>query len=87
MHLLIIIRDIQQWEHYPIFTEVTPYDAFDEINKVVLDGISKNTASLVESRNMVPLTQLIHHQMVFMLSCLHQKHIHFKITQKLMEKL
>ena len=27
----------------------TPYDAFDEIQQVVLDGISENMASLVES--------------------------------------
>ena len=27
----------------------TPFEAFDEIHKVVLDGISENTASLVKS--------------------------------------
>ena len=28
----------------------TPYDAFDEIHQIVLDGISDNMASLVQSR-------------------------------------
>ena len=37
--------------------------------------------------NMVPLTQLIHQQMDFMLSCSHQNHIHYKLTQKLAETL
>ena len=33
----------------------TPYDAFDKIQEVVLDGISDNMDSLVESGNYVAI--------------------------------
>ena len=51
MHLLSSTRAIQQLEHYQIVTEVNPFDVFDEIHQVVIDGISDNMASLVESGN------------------------------------
>ena len=37
--------------HYPIVIELTPSDAFDEIQQVVSDGITENMALLVESGN------------------------------------
>ena len=65
----------------------TPYDAFEEIHEVVLDGISDNMASLVEYREQVTLTQLKQQQLDFMLSYSNQKHIHYNITQKWMDKI
>ena len=39
------------WDIIPLSQKSTPYDAFDEIHQVVLDGISDNMASLFESVN------------------------------------
>ena len=50
MQILASIRILQQMEHYPIFIkETTSSDTFDEIHQVVIDSISDNMASLVES--------------------------------------
>ena len=49
LHLLASPRLIQQLEHHPIVTEITPYETFDEIHQVVIDNISDNMSSLVQS--------------------------------------
>ena len=65
----------------------TPYDAFDEIHQVVLDGISDNMALLFESGKYGTINATDTGKIDFLLSCSHQKHIHFRITQQLMDKL
>ena len=44
LHLLASPRFIQQLEHHTMSHKSTPYDAYDEIHQVVLDGISDNMA-------------------------------------------
>ena len=51
MQLLTSISVPQQLEIIKLSQKSTPSDTFDEINQVVLDGISDNMASLVESGN------------------------------------
>ena len=41
----------KNWDIIQFPQKSTPYDAFDEIHQVVLDGISDNMASLVEPGN------------------------------------
>ena len=62
-------------------------DAFDYIHQVVIDGISDNMATLVESGKYGSINTTGTSTNSFMLSCSHKKHIHFRITQKLMDKL
>ena len=49
MHLLYSIRFINNWNIIQLSQKSTSSDIFDEIHQVVLDGISDNMASLVES--------------------------------------
>ena len=44
-----VLGSFNNWNIIQLSQKSTPYDAFDEINQVVLDGISDNMASLVES--------------------------------------
>ena len=44
-----VLGSFKNWNIIQLSQKSTPYDAFDEINQVVLDGISDNMASLVES--------------------------------------
>ena len=75
----------KNWNIIQLSHNSTPYEVFDEIHQVVIDGISDNTALLFESGNMVQLKQLTQKLMDFMLSCSHQKHTHFRITPLLTE--
>ena len=44
-----VLGSLSNWDIILLSQKSDPYDAFDEIQQVVLDGISDNTASLVES--------------------------------------
>ena len=44
-----VIGSFNNWNIIRLLLKSTPYDAFDEIHQVVLDGISDNMALLVES--------------------------------------
>ena len=44
-----VLLSFNYWNIIQLSQKSTPYDAFDEIHQVVLDGISENMASLVES--------------------------------------
>ena len=44
-----VLRSFNNWNIIQLSQKSTPSDAFDEIHQVVLDGISENMASLVES--------------------------------------
>ena len=44
-----VLGPFNNWNIIQLSQKSTPYDAFDEIHQVVLDGISDNMASLVES--------------------------------------
>ena len=48
-HLLASPRVIQKWNIIQLSQKSTPFDAFDEIYQIVIDGISDNMASLVQS--------------------------------------
>ena len=65
----------------------TSSDTFDEIHQVVLDGISDNMASLVESGKRGSINTTYTTTNGLMLSFSHQKYIHYSIIQKLMDKL
>ena len=49
LYLLASSGLIQQLEYHWANTKISTFEAFDEIHKVVIDGISENTASLVQS--------------------------------------
>ena len=49
MHLLASIGAFNNWNIIEFSSKSTSSDTFDEIHQFVLDGISDNTASLVES--------------------------------------
>ena len=76
----LVLGSFNNWNIIQLSQKSTPSDIFDDIHRVVLDGISDNTASLDESENMEPLTQLIQKLMDFMLSCSHHNHIHYSLT-------
>ena len=44
-----VLRSYKNWNIIELTLKPTPFEAFDEINKVVLDGINENMASLVKS--------------------------------------
>ena len=44
-----VMGSYNNWNIIELTPKSTPFEAFDEIHKVVLDGISENTASLVQS--------------------------------------
>ena len=44
-----VLGSYNNWNIIELTPKSTPFEAFDEIHKVVLDGISENTASLVQS--------------------------------------
>ena len=44
-----VLGSYKNWNIIDLKPKLTPFEAFDEINKVVLDGISDNMASLVQS--------------------------------------
>ena len=44
-----VLGAFNNWNIIPLSPNSTSYDTFDEIRQVVLDGISDNMASLVES--------------------------------------
>ena len=45
----IIINSYEHFKLIELTPKSTPFETFDEIHKVVLDGISENMASLVQS--------------------------------------
>ena len=65
----------------------TPSDKFDEIHQAVLDGISDNMASLFESSTYGAINKTENQPIIFTVSCSYQGHIHYRKTQKLMDKL
>ena len=58
----------------------------DEIHQVVLDGISDNMESLVESGKYGAINTTDSSTNGFMLFCSHQVRIHSRKTQQLMDK-
>ena len=44
-----VLGPYKNWNIIELTPKYTPFEAFDEIHKVVLDGISENMASLVQS--------------------------------------
>ena len=46
-----VLGPFNNWNIIQLSHKSTPSDSFDEIHQVVLDGISDNMASLVESVN------------------------------------
>ena len=67
--------------------KATYFEAFDEVHKVVLDRISENVDSLVQSGMYGALNTdetKNNYSMSFNSS---QRHIHYKIVQQLMDKL
>ena len=81
------LGSFNNWDIIQLSQKSTPSYAFYEIHQVVIDGISDNMASLVESGNMDSFKKLTQQPMLFMLSCSHYNHIDYRITQQLMEKL
>ena len=81
MHLLASIRPFNNQNIIQLSHKSTPYDAFDEIHQVVLDGISDNMDLLFESVKYGAMKKTDTETNRFMLSFSHQKHIHFSITQ------
>ena len=43
-----VLGSYNNWNIIELTPKSTPFEAFDEINKVVIDGISENMASLVQ---------------------------------------
>ena len=82
-----VLGTFNNWYIIPLSSKSTLSDTFDEINQVVLDGISDNMASLVESETYGAIKKQTHQQMDFMSSCSHQGNIHYSKTQQLMDKL
>ena len=82
-----VLGSFNNWNIIKLSQKSSPSDSFDEINQVVLDGKSDNMASLVESGKYGAIRLLKKKPMYFMLSCSHQNHIRYRITQQLMEKL
>ena len=80
-----VLGSFNNWNIIQLSQNSTPSDAFDEIHQVVLDGISDNMASLVESGKYGAINTTDTKPMDFMLSCSNQNHIHFSITQQLTE--
>ena len=82
----IVLGAFNNWNIIELSSKSTSSETFDEIHQVVLDSISDNMASLVESGKYGAIKQQKHQPMDFMLLCSHQVHIHFRKTQQLMDK-
>ena len=50
-----VLESLNNWNIIKLSQKSTPSDTFDEIHQVVLDGISDNMASLVESGKYVAI--------------------------------
>ena len=54
----LVLGPFKNWNIILLSHNSTPYDAFDEIHQVVLDGISDNMALLVQSQLCLSVTEL-----------------------------
>ena len=82
-----VLGSFNNWNIIKLSQKSTPSDEFDEIHKVVLDEISDNMASLVYSGKYGAINTTDTGKKDFLLSCSHQKHINYIITQQLKDKL
>ena len=83
-YFLINTTDTETNGFYVIMFTSEEYTLQDN---TTIDGQIITSGKLVVKATTLPLTQLIQEKMVFMLSCSNHKHIHFRTTQQLMDKL
>ena len=75
------------WNIINLTPKSIPFAAFDEIHQVVIDGISDNIASLIQSGGYGVSDRSDKTKTDFMLLNSSFRHIHNKIIQKLTDKL
>ena len=73
-----LLGSFNSWNIIILSQKSTPSDEFDEIYQVALDLISDNMALLAGSGKYGAINTTDTKIMDFMISCSHQKHIHYK---------
>ena len=82
-----VLGSFNNWNIIQLSQKSTPSNTFFEIHQVGTDGISDNMALVVESGKYGDINTTDTKKLDFLLSCSHQKHIHYRITQQFMDKL
>ena len=83
LHIIVYVRLLQQLAHDPISNRTTTNEDFDEVHKVVLDGISDNTSAISQNGKDGAINTADPTTMGYYFSNYYQNHICYKTKKQL----